>query len=120
MREYLCIGGPLHGKSQSIDEHARDLRIPSERCYLASVSPQAASWDGPKHETYTVKHVDIHERESMNRDGALYTVNISVQVRVLAHESVLTMEELAAWYRKLRHRGADLHGLLLGMDLVQR
>lgn len=126
MPHYLCIGGDLHGKTKELVV-GTELRVPKKRDFNAYICPGPCTcpschdhYHGPKHETYVVKSVVLQERKTIERDGAQLRIEVEVCVKVLSHESVLTVEELGAWYKKLRgdRHGADLHAMARSMSLI--
>lgn len=116
MKSYLCIGGPLHGELKSLPDGARDLRLPKKedgfKFYAHPCSPACnggcccITSFAPKYETYTVKAIVVGEDRTEPSNNGVMSVRVSVRadIQVLAHESVLTTEELAAWFRKLQPR----------------
>lgn len=105
MKSYLCIGGPLHGETHA--PYGRELRVPSYGVpdFIGTEQLPYEKMSFPAiHETrYVVKDIGIGEQYTTNAGhGINVRININVTVSALVHESVLTIEEAAAYYRKQR------------------
>lgn len=103
-KSYLCIGGPLHGRARAIE--GRTLRVPTfnpERVWVG-VETHVCIPPAYTDTRYDVKEIELHEQrtEPSTGDAMDVTVRVSARVRLLAHESILTTEELSAHFRKLR------------------
>jgi hypothetical protein len=110
VKTYLCIGGPFHGQLKSINRDVGSYLI------VAHAPDYGSQWVGPerlspgadlyppRESRYNVKRVSISEsrRESAPSEQITITVDVRADVELLVHESVLTTEEAAAYFRKLK------------------
>lgn len=105
MKSYLCIGGPLHGQTRAI--HGRGMSVPV--CGSCGwIGAEEITRDdllrcGIRETRYTVKPVIFRDSKSaIGNDGrTTATVTVDARTDVLVHESLLTSEEVLAWFVKL-------------------
>lgn len=105
--KYLCIGGPLHGQLHALYNGARELTVPEyDRDWIGTCGVEPTDPCPLRQSRYTLTDIGLNEQRTQTSpyDSLSVTIECRVIVKVLAHESVLTIEELSAYFRKLKPR----------------
>lgn len=120
MKSYLCIGGPLHGKQQTLRDDCSTVAVPVYSQKFIGVEELYDGGGRIRDTRYTVK--TLAQRESKEATGSFgatrATVTVDVRTDVLVHESILTVEEAAVYLKKLTGKRPLNQAVYLAMSAI--